>query len=117
VGVTACGSGGPASGGDASSATVVIENYRFEPADVVVAAGARITVRNDDGVTHTLTAVPDSTPQGEFDTGNLAPGDSTVFDAPAVPGKYAFYCSIATFMTGTLTVRSGATPERPPSED
>ncbi|MET4923989.1 cupredoxin domain-containing protein [Streptomyces sp. PSRA5] len=106
-----CSDGG---GGGGSSATksaanssagggtqVTIDNFKFQPASLTVAAGAKITVVNKDTTTHTLTA----TKGGSFDTGDIAPGKSATFTAPSKAGAFPFHCTIHPFMTGTLTVK------------
>ena len=63
-----------------------------------VAVGEAVTVTNEDTVSHTWTAV-----DGEFDSGNLAGGESfehTFDDA----GEFDFFCSIHPDMAGTITV-------------
>lgn len=83
---------------------VVISNYDFEPARVVAHPGEVIAVTNHDQVTHTMTAVPGSTPYGDFDTGYVDPGHTVRIHAPEAPGTYNFYCSIHNFMKGVLVV-------------
>ena len=68
--------------------------------------GERIEVHNKDSVAHTVTAVPGSTPFGNFDTGDIADNGVKSFTAPAKGGIYQYYCSIHNFMTGEITVRS-----------
>jgi plastocyanin len=62
-------------------------------------AGATVTVENDDSTTHTFTA-----DGGEFDTGNIAGGESTEITLPAEPGDYDVHCEIHPSMSGTVTV-------------
>lgn len=88
-----------------TSIKVTIKNFEFSPAKFSVAPGARITVTNVDGVTHTLTAMPGSQPLGKFDSGSIAPGKTVTFTAPTKPGSYAFYCAIHNYMSGTLIVK------------
>src|SRR5262245_3439090 len=93
------GSGGattstPAGGGP----EIVIKNSTFE-GDLSVPAGATVTVRNEDSVSHSLTAVDKS-----FDTHEIAPGGSGSFVAPAGAGSYPFACTFHFTMTGTLVV-------------
>lgn len=106
--LSACGGGGsPAAGGGASSSTgatthqtVTIKNFSFHPANFTVEPGARITVKNDDSVTHTFTA-----DDGKFNTGDIGPGTSKTVTAPKSSGEYPYMCQIHQFMTGTLTVK------------
>jgi plastocyanin len=85
-----------------TSDSVVIKNFAFSPASLTVSPRAVVTVRNEDSVTHTLTAKADST---LFNTGPVSPGQTKTFKAPDKPGSYPFFCTIHQFMTGTLVVR------------
>lgn len=64
-----------------------MRDFEFDPASVVVTAGAEVALRNLDGQPHTATSVAPG-----FDTGNIEPGSSGTFVAPNTPGSYAFYC-------------------------
>jgi plastocyanin len=83
--------------------TITIKNFAFTPATLTVAAGATVTVHNTDSATHTVSAVDAHT--GMFNTGDVAPGGTVTFTAPATPGTYAYICMIHQFMHGTLDVR------------
>jgi plastocyanin len=79
--------------------TITIHNYAFSPVTLTVKPGTKVTVMNTDSVTHTLTA-----DGGAFDTGDILPGTSTTFTAPATAGSYGYHCSIHLFMKATLVV-------------
>jgi plastocyanin len=72
---------------------------RLQPVTLTVKPGTKVTVMNTDSVTHTLTA-----DGGAFDTGDILPGTSTTFTAPATAGSYGYHCSIHLFMKATLVV-------------
>ena len=76
-----------------------IKNFQYSPNPIVVKAGATITVTNDDGTAHTLTADDESFDTGDLDGG--AKGTITV----GVPGTYAYHCDIHNYMTGTIEAR------------
>ncbi len=78
---------------------VVIREFAFVPESLTVAAGATVTVDNQDGANHTVTAT-----DGSFDTGNIPGHATSTFTAPTKPGSYPYKCAIHPFMTGTLTV-------------
>jgi plastocyanin len=104
LGVGACGSSsttasGAGAGAAASGDTILIKNFGFSPSSLTVAPGATVTVRNEDNSTHTVTA--DS---GGFDTGNIAPGHSASFKAPASAGAYSYHCALHQFMHGRFKV-------------
>ena len=84
---------------------VSIKNYEFMPATFTVAPGAKIIVTNHDSVTHTFTALPGTSPQGTFSSGNIAPGETVTVIAPDKLGSYKYYCDIHNYMVGSFTVR------------
>jgi plastocyanin len=90
----------PASSPAVASDTIIIKNFAFAPADLTVAPGTKVTVTNQDSVTHTVTA----TGAKAFDTGDVNAGATVTFTAPATAGSYPYICSIHTYMHGTLTV-------------
>jgi plastocyanin len=103
---TSSGGVSPArTGSSASTAaapdTIVISSFTFKPMDITVAPGATVHVTNNDSTTHTLSAI--SSPPA-FDTGDIAPGRTVTFTAPAKPGQYPYICQIHQYMHGTLTV-------------
>ncbi|HKT04071.1 MAG TPA: cellulose binding domain-containing protein [Rugosimonospora sp.] len=94
----------------AASPLIVITNFSFT-GDLAVSPGVTVTVRNDDAVMHTLTAV-----DGSFTTPVIQPGTSATFVAPSTPGSYAVTCQIHSFMSGTLVVAPASpTPAVSPS--
>jgi len=103
-----CGSGsghssGPtttsSSGSAATGSTITIKNFAFSPATLTVSPGAKVTVHNDDSVTHTVSSATSA-----FNTGDVAPGGTMTFTAPSAPGSYPYICQIHQFMHGTLVV-------------
>lgn len=87
----------------ASDGTITIKNFAFSPSTLTVKSGTKVTVRNDDQTTHTVTAVAPHS--GAFNTGDIAPGATVTFSAPSTPGTYGYFCMIHQFMHGTLVVR------------
>jgi plastocyanin len=77
---------------------ITIQNFAYN--NLTVKPGTTVTITNVDDATHTLT----SDTKGTFDTGALAKGKSAAITAPATDGAYTFYCTIHTYMKGTLTV-------------
>jgi plastocyanin len=96
------GSKGPTQ--QAATVHVVISDYDYHPDRVVAHPGELIAVTNHDKVTHTMTAIPGSAPDGDFNTGYIDPGATVHIHAPKAPGTYDFYCSIHNFMKGVLVV-------------
>jgi len=89
--------GAAADGGTAAGTTLEIRDFSFAAASV--GPGGQVTVANQDGAPHTVTA-----DGGEFDSGEVQGGGTSTFQAPSQPGSYAFACQIHPGMTGTLTV-------------
>jgi len=97
--VTSDDSGASASGATESPGTanaVVIKDFAFSPTPLRVTAGSSVTVTNEDGTTHTLTA-----DDGKFDTGDLAGGQRMTITIDK-PGTYAYHCDIHNYMTGVI---------------
>jgi plastocyanin len=84
---------------EAEQVQVVIEDFAFEPAEVVVPVGATIRwINEEESVPHTTT--------GDglvWDSGSLKPGESFTFTFTE-PGTYRYICAIHPYMTATITV-------------
>lgn len=83
---------------------VDIDDFRFKPETVTVAAGTEVTWTNQDATAHTVTAGSQDDPKpDEFDLDVEAQGDtvSTTFDEP---GTYPYFCELHPFMEGTVEV-------------
>lgn len=77
---------------------ILMQGNSFSPASITIPAGTRITWRNRDGMTHTVTS--DS---GLFDSGNIGNNGSYSFTF-ATPGVYSYFCRLHAGMTGIVTV-------------
>ena len=86
-------------GGDAApdADTITISDFAFSGVTEIT-VGTTVVVTNEDGSTHTWTAV-----EGAFDSGSLAGGDSFEFTFTE-PGTYEYFCAIHPSMTGTIVV-------------
>lgn len=91
------GAGGGATGAGATQ-TVVIKDFKFAPANLKVAPGTKLTVKNEDDAAHTLTAN-----DGSFDTGNIAPKAQKEITVPKA-GQVSYRCDIHQYMTGVIQV-------------
>lgn len=87
------------------SKRVVIGDFRFEPAELVIAAGSEVRFDNEHVVTHTATS-----DDGLFDSGRLQPGDRYEVQLNAT-GTYSYYCKLHPNMRGNVTVIEA--PEEP----
>jgi plastocyanin len=93
--------GAPPAGGGGGAAEVDIPDISFAPDELTVKAGTTVTWTNSDDIPHTVTK--DAGPGPEFDSGNLAPGDTfeQTFDAE---GTVDYVCTIHPGQAGSVTV-------------
>ena len=82
-------------------AQVTIDNFAFEPDTLTVARGTKVTWVNHDDEPHTVVSADKAV---RFKSQALDTNDSFsfVFDKP---GIYKYFCSIHTFMVGTIVVK------------
>jgi plastocyanin len=92
-------SNAPQSATKARVVSVAISGYAFHPANVVVAAGTRISFVNRDSTAHTA-----ATTSAGFDSGTLKHGQSAT-ETLTRRGTFAYICQFHAFMHGTVTVR------------
>lgn len=83
----------------ASTADVVIEQFKYGPADITVARGTTVRWSNHDAMQHSATA-----DDGSFDTGLIDSGRSATYTFQQ-PGDYPYHCTPHPFMKGTIHVR------------
>ena len=88
----------PVGEGIPGSTVVVIRQFTFEPAEVRVRAGERVTWINCDQDSHTSTA-----DGGAWASPLLAPGDAFTQVVEA-PGELAYHCQPHPFMTARVVV-------------
>jgi plastocyanin len=91
----------PAEKPPAAAVVITIENFRFSPAEITVAAGTVVRWVNKDDVPHTATA---KGREPAFDTRALDTDDAFSFEFKR-PGVYAYYCKIHPHMTGKVIVK------------
>jgi plastocyanin len=95
--------GGATQAADAKAAPVQIriDNFTFQPAEVTVPVGTKVTWVNHDDVPHTATS---SAKPRKFDSGTLDTDDqfSYVFTAP---GTYDYFCAVHKHMTARIVVK------------
>lgn len=82
-----------------SQANIRIEDFAFEPGNLVVSVGATVTWANEDSATHDAKAR-----NGDWQTERLSKGetDTIIFDRA---GDYDYFCSIHPSMKAKLVVR------------
>ena len=82
---------------ESTAAVITIKNFEYIGPDAV-APGTKVTVKNEDSTSHTVTA------DGEFDI-VVEAGSTATFTAPSKPGEYPYVCLFHANMTGTLVVK------------
>ena len=90
---------GRAVSSESATHTVIIENMRFSPDELVVKRGDRVVWINKDLFPHTATADAKA-----FDSGDIPVEKSWTYIA-AAPGHYAYQCTFHPGMKGTLIVQ------------
>jgi plastocyanin len=88
----------PVGEGVPGSTIVVIQDFVFEPIEVRVRAGERVTWINCDTDSHTSTA-----DGGQWTSPLLIPGAAFTQDFPTV-GEFPYHCEPHPFMIGRVTV-------------
>jgi plastocyanin len=85
----------------AAANEVVIDDFRFGPAELIVPVGTKVTWTNDDSDPHTVTseADPKLLKSPPLDTGESF---AFTFDKP---GTYRYFCSVHPRMQGTVVVQ------------
>lgn len=81
-----------------------IRVFQFQPAALLVRPGGRVTWRNEDDITHTVTSGAPGQPDGRFDiqlAGKGARGNAVFPD----PGTYPYFCARHPSMRGEVVVR------------
>lgn len=86
-------------GAGAKTIKVKIENMKFDPQTVTVAAGDKVVWTNDDLVPHTVTS-----DDGSFHSETIAPNQSWKFTAKK-KGHFSYKCSFHPVMLGTLDIK------------
>ena len=93
-----------AGGGDravsaSGSATVVVKQFSFNPPNLTVTKGTKVTWKFEDDTDHNVTA-------GDkiFKSKDLKNGGTYSFTFNTA-GKYAYICSIHQYMSGSVTVQ------------
>jgi plastocyanin len=81
----------------AESAVITISDFEYSISGTV-SPGSEVSVRNEDGVGHTVTS-----DDGLFDVA-VDPGGEATFTAPDEPGEFPYHCIPHPNMTSTLVV-------------
>jgi nitrite reductase (NO-forming) len=98
------GSGGATATGVSivpGSSTLTTDSYQPNPAQVSV--GSTVTWTNDDAQPHTATSGENVTPDGNFDSGIMAPA-ATFEHTFTEAGEFPYFCLLHPNMVGTVNV-------------
>ncbi len=79
--------------------TVSMKDLQFEPRDVAVKVGQKVTWRNDEPIDHNVVANSGA----DFESDNFGEGKSYEF-TPDKAGKIEYECTLHPGMTGTVDV-------------
>ena len=89
----------------ASTVTVEISNFAFQPASVTIQVGDTVTWTNLDSTTHTAT----DTGSGSLFDGVMNQGESFSYTFTQ-PGTFNYNCTPHPEMTGSVVVQAGSQP-------
>ncbi len=78
--------------------TITINNFKFDPQELIVAVGTEVTWMQEDTASHTIVS------DGLFESEVLNKGESFSFTFTN-PGEYNYNCGIHPSMTGTVIVK------------
>ena len=90
----------PAAGVDATTSTIKIVEFVYDPSPATVKAGQAISIPNADAAPHTIT---DGGSGKAFDSGTIK-GKATGSLTIDKPGSYRYICEFHPFMKGEITV-------------
>lgn len=88
----------PQGSSHAANATVKIQNFKFEPANLTIPVGETVQFINNDEEPHTATST-----DGTFNSKALDTNETWNYTATKL-GTFPYICSIHPFMKGALTV-------------
>ena len=80
-----------------------VQGLNFNPANVTIAKGGKVTWNNNDTLAHTVTSTAIPSGASSFNSGNMAPGAS-FSQTFTVDGTYHYVCSYHYWMTGIVIV-------------
>jgi plastocyanin len=97
--VRPAGGGGTSAAAPGGGATVRVKDFSFEPKQLTVPVGSKVTWTFQDSAKHNVSAKSPGPSSGD-----LSGGASYSFTF-AEKGSYAYVCSIHQYMTGTVVVQ------------
>ena len=88
-----------ASTGNAKENKIEIKDFAFNPQNITVKSGEKITWINRDEEPHTIVSV-----EKQFKKSTALDTDQEFTITAGTPGTYTYYCSVHPKMTGTIVV-------------
>lgn len=79
------------------------QSLNFNPANITIAKGGKVTWNNNDTLAHTVTSTSVPSGASSFNSGNMVAGAS-FSQTFTVDGTYSYVCSYHPWMHGTVTV-------------
>ena len=101
-----CGSAGPAVPATAQAApeaAVTVQTFQFQPGDLAVRAGTRVTWTNQDDIGHTVTSGTPENRDRRFDSPLNSKG-AKFSHTFTQPGTYTYFCDRHQSMRGQIRV-------------
>jgi plastocyanin len=92
---------GAAVGAHAEDVKVSIDNFTFNPPQLTVKAGTKVTFANHDDIPHTVVSLQN------FKSKVLDTEQEFAFTF-TTPGTYKYFCSLHPHMTGTIVVEASS---------
>jgi plastocyanin len=89
----------PLASAEPGTASVTIDNFKFNAARIAIAAGTTVTWTNRDDAPHAIASATRLFSSSALDTGDTY---SRTFKEP---GTFEYYCSVHPHMTGTIVVQ------------
>ncbi len=96
---------GAATAARAEDAHVSIDNFTFNPPQLTVKAGTKVTFSNHDDIPHTVVSLQN------FKSKVLDTDQEFAFTF-TTPGNYKYFCSLHPHMTGTIVVEASSSSNR-----
>lgn len=93
----------PSTGSPASSTSVIVEKFRFMPAELRIALGTVVVWTIRELALHTVTSGTPGHPSGVFDSGAFDTGQMFSFTF-VTPGSFLYFCSRHNVMLGLVVV-------------
>jgi plastocyanin len=103
IGYSGAGRVPPATAQAARQVAVEIKTFQFQPGDLAVRAGTRVTWTNLDDIGHTVTSGTPDTRDGRFNA-PLASQGATFSSTFTEPGTYSYFCDRHQSMRGQVRV-------------